>query len=102
MKKELKIRMDIYGKAIIGEILDMDDSERGKRLLIKLDDNKIVKELYSFHCPSLDNERFCIQGTCKNMDREEFYKSYKTTDETKQVYEDILRLVEEYNKQLNK
>ena len=102
MKIELKIRLERFGKTVIGEVLDMDDSERGKGLLLRLYDNKIINELISSRYPLISNNRLYIKGELRLYDNEVFKVTYDTVGEAKQAYVDILRLVNEYNKQLNK
>lgn len=101
-KKELKIDLGIFGRTVIGQVVEMDDSERGKHRLLYLQDNEIVKELMSEGYPDLGVNIFYVRGTMLNGDNKEFIRGYGTTEEAQQAYEDILRLVDEYNKQLNK
>ena len=100
-KKELKIDLGIFGRTVIGQVVEMDDSERGKYTLLYLQDNVIVKELLSEGYPYLGSE-LLVRGIHTNLDKKEFIRTYKTEEEAQQAYEDILRLVDEYNKQLNK
>ena len=102
MKKELKLRVERFGKTVIGEVLDMDESERGRYLLYRLEDNKLIKELISYHYPYITYNKIYIRGKFKQYDNDVFQKTFNTEEESQQGYEDILRLVEEYNKQLNK
>ena len=100
-KKELKIDLGIFGRTVIGQVVEMDDSERGKYTLLYLQDNVIVKELLSEGYPYLGSE-LLVRGINTNLDKKEFIRTYKTEEEAQQAYEDILRLVDEYNRQLNK
>ena len=102
-KKELKIDLGIFGRTVIGQVVEMDDSERGIGLLLRLDNNKIMKELKSCEFPDLEVEKiFYVRGAITKLDNQEFIRTYGTEEEAQQAYEDILRLVDEYNKHLNK
>ena len=103
MKRELKIRLERFGRTVIGEVLDMDESEIGKGVLIEMPNNKFIKFLYSDNSPALDfSGVLYVRGNGKNYDKDAFYKTYSTVEKADEVIQDILRLVEEYNKQLNK
>ena len=43
MKRELKIRLERFGRTVIGEVLEMDESEIGKGTLIERPNNKTIK-----------------------------------------------------------
>ena len=101
MKRELKIRLERFGRTVIGEVLDMDESEIGKGKLIEMPNNKIIKTLYSDGSPALSDVLY-VRGNNKNYNKDAFYKTYSTVERADEAIQDILRLVEEYNKQLNK
>ena len=103
MKRELKIRLERFGRTVIGEVLDMDESEIGKGILIEMPNNKIIKTLYSDVLPEFGlSDVLYVRGNNKHHNKDEFYKTYLTTEKADEAMQDILRLVEEYNKQLNK
>ena len=103
MKRELKIRLERFGRTVIGEVIDMDESEIGKGILIEVPNNKIIKTLYSDSSPALEfNDVLYVRGNNKNYNKDAFYKTYSTVERADEVIQDILRLVEEYNKRLNK
>ena len=103
MKRELKIRLERFGKTVIGEVLDMDESEIGKGRLIEMPNNKIIKILYSKTSPAFDiSDILYVRGNNEHSNKDAFYKTYSTVEKADEVIQDILRLVEEYNKQLNK
>ena len=103
MKRELKIRLERFGRTVIGEVLDMDESEIGKGRLIEMPNNKIIKTLYSDVSPEFGiSDRLYVRGNNKRHNKDEFYKTYLTEEKADEAMQDILRLVEEYNKQLNK
>ena len=103
MKRELKIRLERFGRTVIGEVLDMDESEIGKGTLIEMPNNKIIKTLYSDVLPEFGlSDVLYVRGNNKHHNKDEFYKTYLTTEKADEAMQDILRLVEEYNKQLNK
>ena len=103
MKRELKIRLERFGRTVIGEVLDMDESEIGKGRLIEIPNNKIIKTLYSDNSPALDfSGVLYVRGNNEHSYKDAFYKTYSTVEKADEVIQDILRLVEEYNKQLNK
>ena len=81
----------------------MDESEIGKGTLIEMPNNKWIKSLYSDNSPALDfSGVLYVRGNSKNYNEDAFYKTYSTAERAYEVIQDILRLVEEYNKQLNK
>ena len=103
MKRELKIRLERFGRTVIGEVLDMDESEIGKGKLIEMPNNKFIKFLYSNNSPAFDiSDILYVRGNNEHSNKDAFYKTYSTVEKADEVIQDILRLVEEYNKQLNK
>ena len=103
MKRELKIRLERFGRTVIGEVLDMDESEIGKGMLIEMPNNKFIKFLYSKTSPAFDiSDILYVRGNNEHSNKDAFYKTYSTIEKADEVIQDILRLVEEYNKQLNK
>ena len=103
MKRELKIRLERFGRTVIGEVLDMDESEIGKGMLIEMPNNKFIKFLYSKTSPAFDiSDILYVRGNNEHSNKDAFYKTYSTVEKADEVIQDILRLVEEYNKQLNK
>ena len=103
MKRELKIRLERFGRTVIGEVLDMDESEIGKGVLIEMPNNKFIKFLYSNNSPAFDiSDILYVRGNNEHSNNDAFYKTYSTVEKADEVIQDILRLVEEYNKQLNK
>ena len=103
MKKELNIRLERFGRTVIGEVLDMDESEIGKGTLIEMPNNKIIKTLYSDVSPEFGiTDILYVRGNNKRHNKDEFYKTYLTAEKADEAMQDILRLVEEYNKRLNK
>ena len=58
--------------------------------------------MISSRYPLISNNRLYIKGELRLYDNEVFKVTYDTVGEAKQAYVDILRLVNEYNKQLNK
>ena len=103
MKRELKIRLERFGRTVIGEVLDMDESEIGKGVLIEMPNNKFIKFLYSNNSPAFDiSDILYVRGNNEHSNKDAFYKTYSTVEKADEVIQDILRLVEEYNKQLNK
>ena len=103
MKRELKIRLERFGRTVIGEVIDMDESEIGKGTLIEMPNNKIITTLYSDEFPEFGlSDVLYVRGNNRHHNKDEFYKTYLTVEKADEAMQDILRLVEEYNKQLNK
>ena len=74
MKRELKIRLERFGRTVIGEVLDMDESEIGKGMLIEMPNNKFIKFLYL--CLFEVNMSKGQEGMILSMDKNIDYNYY--------------------------
>ena len=62
MKKKLKIKVDRYGKKIVGKVVCFDESNINKGLLLKLDSNNVIRELWSIDFPDIENYKLYLWG----------------------------------------
>lgn len=89
----LKVDLKLMNNVIVGQVLEQDESLRGKGMIFS--DEKV--NIRSFEVPELNDHDLFIRGETKSDDNNCFCHSYNSADEAKEFYDAFLKAIEKIN-----
>lgn len=89
----LKVDLKLMNNVIVGQVLEQDESLRGKGKI--LSDGKV--NICSNGAPELNDLNLFIRGELRNNDNDCFCYSYDSADEAKEYYDAFLKAIEKIN-----
>ena len=94
----LKVDLKLMNNVIVGQVLEQDESLRGKGRI--LSDGTV--DIRSDNAPELDCTNLFIRGEEKSKDNDCFCFSYDSVEEAKECYDAFLKAIEKINKKDDK
>lgn len=95
--KVLKVDLKLMNNVIVGQVLEQDESLRGKGNILSYEKVNIR----SFEVPELNDHDLFIRGETRSDDNNYFCHSYNSADEAKEYYDAFLKAIEKINKEKN-
>ena len=89
----LKVDLKLMNNVIVGQVLEQDESLRGKGTIFS--DEKV--NICSNGAPELDDHHLFIRGDLRNDDNNCFCYSYDNAEEAKEYYDAFLKAIEKIN-----